>query len=100
MSPHLTSGSLVIAFRTETIRYLKRIIFSQFFLSEQSLEAWPKHTSISLEEESESKRINGIEEMSIPSNLKEKIACVVSFLRGPLSKCGWQGCSGKVQSLN
>ncbi|KAL4065857.1 hypothetical protein V8B97DRAFT_1932324 [Scleroderma yunnanense] len=46
------------------------------FLSEPSLETWRKHTAISLEEESASKRVDGIEEMSIPSDLEEKLAIV------------------------
>lgn len=51
------------------------------FLSEPSLESWRKQTSISLEEESVSKRVEPIEEMSIPSDLEEKLAIV----RGKLS---------------
>lgn len=51
------------------------------FLSEPSLESWRKQTSISLEEESASKRVDPIEEMSIPSDLEEKLAVV----RGKLS---------------
>ncbi|KAG6334601.1 hypothetical protein ID866_4495 [Astraeus odoratus] len=46
------------------------------FLSEPSLETWRKHTPISLEEEAASKRVDEIEEMSIPSDLEEKIAIV------------------------
>ncbi|KIJ65593.1 hypothetical protein HYDPIDRAFT_87912 [Hydnomerulius pinastri MD-312] len=46
------------------------------FLSEPSLEAWRKQTSISLEEESASKRVDRIEEMAIPSDLEEKLAVV------------------------
>jgi sorting nexin-8 len=42
------------------------------FLTEPSLEAWRKHSSISLEEESSSKRIDRVQEMSIPSDLEEK----------------------------
>lgn len=55
--------------------------FLAIFLSEPSLEAWRKHTSISLEEESVSKRVEPFEEMSIPSDLEEKLAIV----RGKLS---------------
>lgn len=43
------------------------------FLSETSLEEWRKHTPISLDEESASKRIDRAEEMSIPSDLEDKI---------------------------
>jgi len=44
------------------------------FLTEPSLEAWRKHSSISLEEESSSKRIDRVQEMSIPSDLDDKTA--------------------------
>lgn len=53
------------------------------FLTEPSLEAWRKHTSISYEEESTGKRIDSVEEMSIPSDLEDKLAIVrgkVGFL--------------------
>ncbi|PCH44336.1 hypothetical protein WOLCODRAFT_138943 [Wolfiporia cocos MD-104 SS10] len=53
------------------------------FLTEPSFEAWRKHTSISYDEESVSKRIDRVEEMSIPSDLEEKLAVVrnkISFL--------------------
>lgn len=53
------------------------------FLTEPSLEAWRKHTPISYEEESASKRVDRVEEMSIPSDLDEKLAVVrhkVGFL--------------------
>lgn len=43
------------------------------FLSEPSLEAWRKHTSISLDEESVSRRVDRVEEMSIPSDLEDKL---------------------------
>ena len=43
------------------------------FLSEPSLENWRKHASISLEEESASKHIDSVEEMSIPRDLEEKL---------------------------
>lgn len=46
------------------------------FLSEPSLEAWRKQTAISSEEESASKRIERVEEMGIPSDLEDKLACV------------------------
>lgn len=44
------------------------------FLTEASFEMWRKHNAIALEEESTSKRIDRIEEMSIPSDLEEKLA--------------------------
>ncbi|KAF4611281.1 hypothetical protein D9613_007057 [Agrocybe pediades] len=46
------------------------------FLSEQSFEAWRKNTAVSLEEESASKRVDRIEEMTIPSDLEDKLAVV------------------------
>ncbi|OCH87398.1 hypothetical protein OBBRIDRAFT_736288 [Obba rivulosa] len=46
------------------------------FLTEPSLEAWRKHTAISLEEESASKRVDKLEEMSIPGDLEDKLAVV------------------------
>jgi len=46
------------------------------FLTEPSFEQWRKHTSISLEEESASKRIDRVEEMTIPSDLEEKLTVV------------------------
>ncbi|KAJ3878496.1 hypothetical protein F5051DRAFT_351946 [Lentinula edodes] len=46
------------------------------FLSEISLEEWRKHSSISLDEESASKRIDRAEEMSIPSDLEDKITTI------------------------
>ncbi|KAJ3555989.1 hypothetical protein NM688_g2277 [Phlebia brevispora] len=52
------------------------------FLTEPSLEAWRKHSSISYEEESASKRVDRVEEMSIPSDLEDKLAVV----RGKLSQ--------------
>ena len=47
------------------------------FLTEPSFETWRKQTSVSLEEESASKRVDRIEEMTIPSDLEDKIACVL-----------------------
>jgi sorting nexin-8 len=46
------------------------------FLSEPSFEDWRRRTSISAEEESASKRVDKAEEMSIPSDLEEKLAHV------------------------
>lgn len=50
------------------------------FLTEPSLEQWRKTSSISLEEESASKRVDRIEEMSIPSDLEEKLGFVFPSL--------------------
>jgi len=44
------------------------------FLTEPSFESWRKHSPISLEEESASKRVDRIEEMTIPSDLEDKLA--------------------------
>lgn len=44
------------------------------FLSEPSFENWRKHSSVSMEEESASKRVDRVEEMSIPSDLEDKLA--------------------------
>ncbi|KAI9433431.1 hypothetical protein BJY52DRAFT_1198651 [Lactarius psammicola] len=46
------------------------------FLAEPSFEQWRKHSSISLEEESASKRIDRVEEMTIPSDLEDKLGHV------------------------
>jgi len=47
------------------------------FLTESSFEQWRKHSSISLEEESVSKRIDRVEEMIIPSDLEDKLGYVI-----------------------
>ncbi|KIK98174.1 hypothetical protein PAXRUDRAFT_824136 [Paxillus rubicundulus Ve08.2h10] len=46
------------------------------FLTEPSFETWRKHNAIAVEEESASKRVDRVEEMSIPSDLEEKLAVV------------------------
>jgi sorting nexin-8 len=46
------------------------------FLAESSFEQWRKHSSISLEEESASKRIDRVEEMTIPSDLEDKLGYI------------------------
>ncbi|KAH9074842.1 hypothetical protein EDB83DRAFT_2353764 [Lactarius deliciosus] len=46
------------------------------FLAEPSFEQWRRHSSISLEEESASKRIDRVEEMTIPSDLEDKLGHV------------------------
>lgn len=47
------------------------------FLTEPHFEEWRKHTSITYEEESASKRVDRVEEMSIPSDLDDKLAYVL-----------------------
>ena len=49
------------------------------FLAEPSFEQWRKHSSISLEEESASKRIDRVEEMTIPSDLEDKLGYIYLF---------------------
>ncbi|KAG9313037.1 hypothetical protein JVU11DRAFT_6477 [Chiua virens] len=46
------------------------------FLTEPSFEIWRKNNTVALDEESSSKRVDRIEEMSIPSDLEEKLAVV------------------------
>ena len=48
------------------------------FLTEPSFETWRKHSAISYEEESASKRVDKVEEVSIPSDLEDKLAYVLS----------------------
>jgi sorting nexin-8 len=43
------------------------------FLTHTSFEEWRKQSHVSLDEESASKRIDRVEEMSIPSDLEDKI---------------------------
>jgi len=43
------------------------------FLTVPSFEVWRKQTSVSLDEESMSKKVDRVEEMSIPSDFEEKI---------------------------
>jgi sorting nexin-8 len=49
------------------------------FLSVPSFEQWRKQSSISLEEESASKRIDRVEEMTIPSDLEDKLGYITDF---------------------
>jgi sorting nexin-8 len=44
------------------------------FLTEPSFETWRKHSAVTLDEESVSKRVDRIEEMTIPSDLEDKLA--------------------------
>lgn len=44
------------------------------FLTEPSFESWRKQSSISYDEESVGKRIDRVEEMTIPSDLEDKLA--------------------------
>lgn len=46
------------------------------FLTEPSLEQWRKHSAVALEEEGLTKRLDKVEEMSIPSDLEDKLKCV------------------------
>ncbi|KAF8966276.1 hypothetical protein BDZ97DRAFT_1808557 [Flammula alnicola] len=46
------------------------------FLTEPSFETWRKQNAVSLDEESTSKRVDRIEEMTIPSDLEDKLAVV------------------------
>ncbi|GJJ11483.1 hypothetical protein Clacol_005716 [Clathrus columnatus] len=43
------------------------------FLNEPAFEEWRKHTKVSLDEEAMSKRVDGVEEMTIPSDLEDKL---------------------------
>ncbi|KAJ1307091.1 hypothetical protein OPQ81_001209 [Rhizoctonia solani] len=52
------------------------------FLTEPHLEVWRKQNSISLEEESLSKRVERMEEMSVPGDCSEKLAAVRKKLPG------------------
>jgi sorting nexin-8 len=45
------------------------------FLGEPAFDEWRKHTPVSLEEESASKRVDRVEEMTIPSDLEDKLGC-------------------------
>ncbi|KZS94324.1 hypothetical protein SISNIDRAFT_409700 [Sistotremastrum niveocremeum HHB9708] len=59
------------------------------FLGEPSLEAWRKqHPLISLDEESASKHLDRVEEMSIPSDLEEKLAIVRKKIQNVIEQ--WQ----------
>lgn len=53
------------------------------FLSEAQFDHWRKATNVSLEEESASKRVDRNEEMSIPSDLEEKLAYVLPPFPSP-----------------
>ncbi|KAK7061005.1 Sorting nexin mvp1 [Paramarasmius palmivorus] len=46
------------------------------FLTHSSFEEWRKQSHVSLDEESASKRIDRVEEMSIPSDLEDKITTI------------------------
>ncbi|KAF5387312.1 hypothetical protein D9757_005774 [Collybiopsis confluens] len=46
------------------------------FLTEISFEEWRKHASVTLDEESASKRVERSEEMTIPSDLEDKITTI------------------------
>ena len=65
------------------------------FLTEPSFEAWRKHTAISYEEESVSKRVDRLEEMSIPSDLEDKLKYASTLL--PLYNSGSPPCDSFVR---
>ncbi|KAL0564393.1 Sorting nexin mvp1, partial [Marasmius crinis-equi] len=46
------------------------------FLTHHSFEEWRKSATVSLDEESSSKRVDRVEEMSIPSDLEDKITTI------------------------
>lgn len=50
------------------------------FLTEPSFEQWRKQAAITTEEESANKRVDRVEEMAIPSDLEDKLACVLTVL--------------------
>ncbi|KAK7687879.1 hypothetical protein QCA50_009098 [Cerrena zonata] len=58
------------------------------FLTEPSFEQWRKQASISIEEESATKRVDRIEEMAIPSDLEDKLAVVRSKITSLIEQ--WQ----------
>lgn len=68
--------SHVLEFRNHPIIKDDGVLAS--FLTEPSFEEWRKHTAVSYEEESASKRVDRVEEMSIPSDLDDKLAYVSS----------------------
>ena len=53
------------------------------FLTEPSFEQWRKHSSVALEEEALTKRLDKVEEMSIPSDLEDKL----KYVRLTTSSC-------------
>jgi sorting nexin-8 len=60
--------------------------FLAVFLTEPSLEQWRKHNAISLDEEAMSKRVDRVEEMSIPADLEDKLGYAFTILRSSI--CG------------
>jgi sorting nexin-8 len=44
------------------------------FLTEPDFDGWKRRTIVSYDEESTTKRVDPVDEMSIPSNLEEKLA--------------------------
>ncbi|KAF7770449.1 hypothetical protein Agabi119p4_6423 [Agaricus bisporus var. burnettii] len=67
---------------------LKEDAVLTIFLTVSSFEAWRKQTSISLDEESLSRRVDRMEEMSIPSDFEDKLIVIRTRL-GPLIE-QWQ----------
>lgn len=84
---------------------LKEDALLTVFLTEPSFENWRKHSPISLDEESVSKRVDRMEEMSIPSDLEDKFAYVFSrHCDRPYSthtiQLQQQDCSWQIESSN
>jgi len=67
----LLSQFLLITLRNHPV--LKDDAVLGVFLTVPSFEVWRKQTSVSLDEESMSKKVDRVEEMSIPSDFEEKI---------------------------
>ena len=53
------------------------------FLTEPSFDLWRKQASYSLDEESAFKRVDRIEEMTIPSDLEDKMAYATRYHSQP-----------------
>jgi len=56
--------------------------FLSVFLTEPSLEQWRKHNTVSMDEESSTRRIDQVEEMSIPRDLEDKLNVILGKI-GP-----------------
>jgi sorting nexin-8 len=66
------------------------------FLSEPSFENWRKHTAVSLEEESASRHVDRIEEITVPSDLEDKLAYVQHIYHSNRSFKGFEVlCGGR-----
>ncbi|KAG9089717.1 Sorting nexin mvp1 [Ceratobasidium sp. 370] len=95
LNPSLLLQRMIRSWNNEGMRGLARFlnfvlnhpVLSQdgllsVFLTEPHLETWRKQNTISLEEESHSKRVERVEEMSVPSDCEEKLAAVRRKLPG------------------